>query len=112
MKGDGLVQHEASAALRSNSLARLQSGFARLVEAESNDRSADSYDAMIDVTPFIDCARRLGFDPAVVLGPIAATGAHWFRATFDEFVTRSDVSLAAFGWTLVDTPQGLTYRFR
>jgi hypothetical protein len=109
-KGDGLVQREASAALRAKSLDRLQAGFSRLVEAESRDRGSDPRDAMIDMTPFIDCARELGLDPAVVLGPIAATGADWFRETFEEFVTRSDVTLAAFGWSVVDTPNGREYR--
>lgn len=66
---------------------------------------------MIDITPFVDCARQLGFDPAVVLGPIAATGADWFRGTFEAFVARSDVTLAAFGWSIVDTSKGRTYRF-
>jgi hypothetical protein len=107
----GLVQREVSAALRAKSLDRLQAGFGRLVEAESTDPGWDPRDAMIDMTPFIDCARRLGVDPAVALGPIAATGADWFRDTFEEFVARSDVTLAAFGWSIVETPQGQAYRF-
>jgi hypothetical protein len=110
-QGDGLVQREASAALRARSLDRLQAGFRRLVEAESTDPGWDPRDAMIDMTPFIDCARQLGFDPAVVLGPIAATGAPWFHETFESFIVRSDVTLAAFGWSIVDTPKGPAYRF-
>jgi len=66
---------------------------------------------MLSLTPFIDCARRLGHDPAVVLGPIAADGAAWFRTTFETFVQRSDVTLGAFGWSVIETPDGPAYRF-
>jgi hypothetical protein len=66
---------------------------------------------MIDMTPFVDCARKLGLDPAAALGPIAATGADWFREAFEEFVARSDLTLAAFGWSIVDTSNGREYRF-
>jgi hypothetical protein len=31
--------------------------------------------------------------------------------TFDGFVRRSDVTLAAFGWSVVETPDGPAYRF-
>jgi hypothetical protein len=47
----------------------------------------------------------------VTLGPIARTGAAWYRETFDGFVVRSDVALEAFGWRIVDTPDGPAYRF-
>jgi hypothetical protein len=110
-EGDGLVQHEASAALRAGSLERLQLGFSRLVEAESTSHGWDQRDAMINMTPFVDCARRLGHDPAEALGSVAATGAEWFRETFDAFVRRSDVTLAAFGWSIVETPEGPAYHF-
>ena len=110
-QGEGLVQRESSAALRERSLDRLQRGFGRYVEAEARALGWDPRDAMIDMTPFIDCARRLGFDPMVLLGPIAATGPAWFRETFDAFVRRADVTLEAFGWSVVDTPEGPAYRF-
>jgi len=110
-QGEGLVQREASAALRAGSLERLQRGFERLVEAESTSRGWDPRDTMINMTPFIDCARRLGHDPAVVFGPAALTGAEWFRETFEAFVRRSDITLAAFGWSIVETPEGPAYHF-
>jgi len=110
-QGAGLVQQEASAALRDRSLDRLRSGFSRYVAAEAASRGWDPRDSMIDMTPFIDCARRLGHDPLVVLGPIAAAGPAWFQETFDTFVRRSDVTLASFGWSVVETPSGQTYRF-
>jgi hypothetical protein len=108
---EGLVQREASAALRAGSLERLQAGFSRYVQAESVAPGWDPRDAMINMTPFVDCARRLGHDPASVLGPIAATGADWFRETFDSFARRTDVTLAAFGWSIAETHEGPSYRF-
>jgi hypothetical protein len=66
---------------------------------------------MIGLTPFIDCARRLGVDPSEVLGPIARTGPEWYRETFESFVQRTDVTLGAFGWSIVETPDGSAYRF-
>jgi len=115
MKGGGrepgLDAKEASAALQERSPERLRLGFGRLVEAESKSPGWDPRDAMISLAPFIDCARRLGLDPVAVLGPIAHTGAEWFGQAFDAFVIRSDVTLAAFGWSLVATPNGPAYRF-
>jgi hypothetical protein len=49
---------------------------------------------MIDMTPFIDCARRLGRDPIDVFGPIAANGLARFQETFDLVVRRADLPLA------------------
>ena len=108
---DGVVQREASAALRDRSLERLQRGFGLYVQAEASARGWDPRDTMINLTPFIDCARQLGFDPIVVLGPIASTGPAWFQETFAAFVRRPDVTLEAFGWSMVDTPGGPRYRF-
>ena len=109
--GEGVVQRESTAALCDRTLERLQRGFGLYVQAEAAARGWDPRDAMINMTPFIDCARRLGFDPITVLGPIAAAGPAWFRETFDGFMRRTDVTLEAFGWTVVETPSGPAYRF-
>jgi hypothetical protein len=109
--GDGLDAREATAALRQRSSKRLREGFERLMRAEAMSKGWDPRDTMISLTPFIDCARRLDVDPAVALGPLAASGPAWFRETFDAFVQRTDVTLAAFGWSLVHTADGPAYRF-
>lgn len=106
----GLVQREATAALRQRSLERLQSGFGRYVRTVASRSSWDWRDELVDMTPFVDCARRLGLDPATALGPVATTGPTELRELFDGFVRRTDVTLAAFGWELVDTPDGPVYR--
>jgi hypothetical protein len=109
--GEGLDARETTTALRARSPERLREGFGRLVAAEARAKGWDPRDTMISLAPFLDCARRLGVDPAATLGPIAAGGPEWFRATFDAFVRRTDVTLAAFGWSLVETPDGPAYRF-
>ena len=108
---DGPVAHDATAALREASISRLQRGFRRHMEQAASLRSWDSRDEMLSLAVFVDCSRRLGHDPAVALGPIAADGPDWFRTTFEDFVRRRDVTLSAFGWSLVDTPDGQAYRF-
>jgi hypothetical protein len=110
-QGEGLVQQETTAALRARSGQRLASGFATYVAVEARAKGWDPRDTMIDLVPFLDCARRLGLDPASALGPIAAAGPAWFRETFDAFVRRSDVTLEAFGWSLLQAPDGPKYRF-
>jgi hypothetical protein len=90
---------------------RLKEGFLWHVEAASAQKSRDPRDEMLSLTPFLDCACRLGHDPAAELSQIGATGAPWLVETFDAFVRRSDVTLAAFGWSIVETPDGPAYRF-
>ncbi len=109
--GIGLDARESTAALREGTLARLQTGFGLLVQAESNARGWDDRDTMISLAPFIDCARRLGHDPLLALSPIAGTGPEWFREVFEAFVRRADVTLAAFGWSIIETPDGPAYQF-
>ena len=107
----GLDARESTAALRERSRERLELGFRRLVEAEAAAKGWDPRDTMISLTPFLDCARRLDLDPIEVLGPIARTGPAWFAETFEAFARRRDVTLAAFGWSLVEAPAGPAYRF-
>lgn len=110
-QGEGLDARETTAALRLGSAPRLREGFERLVEAEARARGWDSRDTMISLAPFLDCARRLGVDPAAELGPIAATGPEWFRETFEGFVHRAEIDLRDFGWSIRQTPDGPAYRF-
>jgi hypothetical protein len=106
------IQSRLSSALNEGSVDSLCAAFAWLARTESAHPTPDWRDTMINLTPFIDCARRLGKDPAQLLGPIAERdGAEWFRQTFTTFVARSDVTLSAFGWSLVETPTGRAYRF-
>jgi hypothetical protein len=100
----------ATEALRNRSVELLSRGFAQLVDEESSQLVQDWRDTLVALTPFVDCARRLGYKPATVLQPIAARGSPEFRRLFDGFVRRADVTLAAFAWELVETPAGPAYR--
>ncbi|HLY13324.1 MAG TPA: hypothetical protein VKR24_03160 [Candidatus Limnocylindrales bacterium] len=107
----GSVARETSAALREASADRLQAAFAAHVAHVSASATWDARDEMLSLTPFVDCARRLGADPAILFGPIAADGAPWLQRTFDSFVRRPGITLAAFGWSIVETADGPAYEF-
>lgn len=104
-----MIQDGLSHALRTRSVTAVERAFARYVELESKAGDVDDRDTMVGLAPFIDCVRRLDRDPLTVLGPIAATGAPRFALLFDGFVRRTDITLAAFGWTLDETPNGPHY---
>ncbi|HEX7591433.1 MAG TPA: hypothetical protein VF375_05725 [Candidatus Limnocylindrales bacterium] len=105
-----LIAH-VSAALRDESLDHLEAAFARYVEVLSSRDPDDSRDVMINLVPYIDCARRLGRDPESVLGLIADSGAAWFREILDPFLRRTDIALGVFGWKLIETPDGISYKW-
>jgi hypothetical protein len=108
---DGPVHQATTAALRERSIDRLVDGFRQHIERASTSATGDPRDEMLSLTPFFDCCRRLGHDPAVEFGPIATTGAPWVRETFEMFVRRTPVTLGAMGWSIVETPDGPAYRF-
>jgi phosphoribosylformimino-5-aminoimidazole carboxamide ribotide isomerase len=105
------IQREVTAALRDRSPERLADAFARHVNIESSRHPWDSRDEMLSLAVFFDCARRLGADPAALFGTLTTSAPTWFRETFESFAQRTDGSMSAFGWSLVDTPDGPEYRF-
>jgi hypothetical protein len=114
--GDGVssgpfIQRELTAALRERSTDRVASAFARHVEAESSHSHGDPRDEMLSLAVFFDCARRLGADPTALFDPLVPPAPAWLRETFDSFARRTPGSVSAFGWSLVETPDGPEYRF-
>jgi len=105
------VDRTVTAALRRNDSTLLVDGFGAHVSRLRGQASWDSRDEMLSLAAFFDCARRLGEDPAALLGPSSRGGPDWFVETFDGFAKRTDVTLAAFGWSVVETPEGPEYRF-
>ncbi len=101
----------ATGALRAGRADLLAEGFAAQVEWLREHGPIDPRDEMLDLAALVDCARRLGADPSAVLGPIAEAGPAWLADLFATFVRRRDVTLPAFGWSVVDTPDGPAYRF-
>lgn len=107
----GLDAREATAALRSGTLAGLRESFGRFLDVAGRNESQDERDFMISLTPFVDCARRLGLDAATALGAVIATAPERLQEVFVVFARRTDVTLEAFSWSVVDTPEGPAYRF-
>ncbi len=72
----------------------------------------DERDLMLALAPFHDCARRLGLDVTNVFRSAAEDGPQSLRDGVVAFGARDDVTLEAFGYTLVTGPDGPCYRFR
>ena len=98
-------------ALREGRPEVLVDGFRAQVEHLAATGPIDPRDEMLDLAALVDCARRLGRDPAELLGPVAAAGPAWLAELFAHFVRRTDVTLGVFGWSIVETPEGPAYRF-
>jgi hypothetical protein len=105
------VDATTTMALRTGSVDALRQGFEAHVASLWDLPKWDSRDEMLSLAAFLDCARRLGQEPDALFGPTAASGPPWFVETFTTFVRRTDVTLAAFGWSIVETPDGPAYRF-
>jgi diguanylate cyclase (GGDEF)-like protein len=101
---------EATKALRGGSQGQLQVGFQGLIEHVAPGSDVHERALMTSLMPFLDCARRIGQDPAAVLAPIAATAGPRFREAYAALARRSDVTLATFGWSLVELAAGRAYR--
>jgi hypothetical protein len=98
-------------ALRESRPDVLVEGFRAQVEHLAATGPIDARDEMLDLAALVDCSRRLGHDPARLLGPVAAAGPPWLAELFATFVRRTDVTLGAFGWSIAETPDGPAYRF-
>ncbi len=70
----------------------------------------DPRDTMIGLALHYDVAERLGVDPAAVFCDVAAqiAEAH-IGGLLRDFGDRDDITLPAFGWRYVETPNGPDY---
>ena len=111
MGNAGWVGAAATTALRRSSTDELANGVARyLVLAErSRWQTRDPRDVLVGLAPFLDCARRLGEDPAPLFDRAAADAAPELAEIVREFARRDDVTLEAFGWALAELPAGPEY---
>jgi hypothetical protein len=101
----------ATAALRGHAPDLLVAGFAAQVAWLREHGPIDPRDEMLDLAALVDCCRRLGEDAERLLGPTAAAGPEWLATLFSTFVRRQGITLGAFGWSIIDTPEGPAYRF-
>jgi len=99
----------ATEALRNGSLATLRGGL--IDELRHYAGYKDFRDVLISLAPYHDCARRLGADAAVLFAEAAAVVPKDVGELAIEFGQRNDVTLAAFGWSVIKTPEGPAYRF-
>lgn len=97
-------------ALRGARPETLVEGFAAQVAYLAEHGPIDARDEMLDLAALVDCARRLGRDANELLGPVAAAGPAWLAELFETF-SRREVTLAAFGWSVVEEADGPAYRF-
>ena len=70
----------------------------------------DPRDAMVTMALHHFCAQQLGMRPSAVFDEVATRIADQSVADLlREFGSRTDITLAAFGWTLVETTNGLDF---
>jgi len=100
-------QHLATIALRNRSPGTLLVG---LIGAANLPADEDPRDLMVGLAPFADAARRLGLDVSDLFERAAAGSGGRHAELIREFGRRSDVTLDAFGWRIVELPEGPAYR--
>lgn len=102
---------QATVALRTGSAGLLREALLAAALAALFDKAAgggyDPRDTMVGLAIHVNVARMLGLTPAVLFDEVAdvipAGDVGTLLRTFDA---RSDVTLQAFGWRLVETPDG------
>ena len=99
----------ATEALRRDSPALLRAGILQMLGADRARWSADTRDLLVALAPYYDCAGRLGVDPCALFEQVAEAGPPELTDAVRDFGRRNDVTLAAFGWTVVETPDGPRY---
>jgi hypothetical protein len=106
-----MPEHPASEALRARSPDLLRDAITSDLRDGEADWLKDSRDLMVVLAPYHDCARRLGLDVAAMFRDAADDGPDSLRYVVAEFGARNDVTPAAFGFAVVEGPDGPSYRF-
>jgi hypothetical protein len=102
---------EATRALRQADPEVLRAGLVGVIGQREEEWTRDWRDLLLALAPYHDCARRLGLDPAEVFDEAAERSPAALREVVREFGRRSDVTSAAFGFFVEDTPEGPRYGF-
>jgi hypothetical protein len=90
--------------------ARLLADLSRYVAASEPTLELDFRDVLVGLAPYYDCADRLGMDPIALFDSAIDSVGTDMRETVRTFARRSDITLEAFGWRLVQLPDGPCYR--
>lgn len=104
-------EHPASEALRTRSSRLLHETLVADLQARELAWLEDKRDLMVQLAPFHDCARRLGLDVSAVFRTAAEAGPRSLRDVVTAFGERDDVTLNAFGYVIIDLPEGPSYHF-
>lgn len=101
-----LGSRSPSLALRSGDATVLSSGL--LAEAVSTAaKDFDARDAMVRLALYVDAAQRMGISAPRLFGATASRlDGHRVADLYRTFGARQDVTLASFGWAVVDSPEG------
>ena len=101
---------EPTTALRERSPDRLRADLAGLLVELEPEVAIDIRDVLVALAGWVDCARRLGLDPAEVFDAAVAGRSDAMQELARTFARRDDVRLEAFAWRLEDRPDGPCYR--
>jgi hypothetical protein len=75
--------------------------------AQAAHDASDDRDVMVSLAMYYFVAERLGLVPAEVFDDVASSLPDgWVPGLLREFGTRDDITLASFGWLLVETADG------
>lgn len=102
---------QATMALREGSVTRLR--YALLAAAIADiGRVSDPRDVMVELAVHYFVAQQAGADPSVLFGEVASLLPDgWMPNLLREFGGRQDITLKAFGWRLVQTPDGPDFMY-
>lgn len=87
----------------------LRAGLLQMLGAGRSRWSTDVHDLHVALAPYFDCALRLGLDPVALFDQAAETGPPELREEVRAFARRDDVTPAAFGYSVVESPTGPRY---
>jgi hypothetical protein len=105
------VDEAPTRALREGSAAVLRDELHRLLRVHEDRWLEDPRDLLLSLAPYHDCAWRLGLDPTAFFDHGAEQGPASLRELVRTFGRRRDVTLEAFGYDLIDSPEGRRYTF-
>ncbi len=98
-----------SLALRAGDVSMLSSGLlAKAISTAVGD--FDPRDVMVGLALYVDAAERIGTSASSLFEAVASRlDGHRIADLYRRFGARSDVTLEAFGWHLVESPEGPDY---
>jgi hypothetical protein len=101
---------EPTETLRTRDGQRLAAELGRYIAASDQGPQIDDRDVMVGLALYYDCAERLDIEPIHVFGSASRSASAAMRATVMIFARCHDVTLKAFGWRLLELPDGPCYR--